>query len=331
MRLDDESIGAYLRERGLLPPSGKIRVEPAGDGNINWVRRVRVEGAASVIVKHARPTLERFPEYRAPENRLRFEHGYTEEVLRLAPKHAHLLPRMLHFSEEDRTLVLEDLGDAPRLEEELLAGRVPIRTLLDLGRLLGAVHRASGPESVRLEKRFVNEEMRRLHGEHIFTLPFEPNGFPVPPEALREAERTLTSKVRGRISSLRERYYSSARALVHADVQPSNILLVSDEPRLLDAEIAHVGDPAFDLGTAIGHLRLHEATGSRAGRSGPGEESLVRGYLEGGGEEPDVSVAYGYAGVEILRRTIGAARVTAVARAEASVEAVRSGVALLST
>ena len=54
-------------------------VEPVGDGNINWVRRVRSAGS-SWVVKQARPTLERFPEYRASTERIGFEARFYETV-----------------------------------------------------------------------------------------------------------------------------------------------------------------------------------------------------------------------------------------------------------
>jgi 5-methylthioribose kinase len=255
--------------------------------------------------------LERFPQYEAPPERLGFEHAYAEAVHDLAPDQIQVLPRVLHFDPDSRVLVLEDLGDAPRLEEEMLEGRFSSEAMGRLGLFLARVHDATRPHARELEPRFQNDGMRRLHGEHIFTLPFEKNDFPIPDEVRREAERCLRTAARERIAALRERYYDSGDALVHADVQPSNILLPEAGPKLLDAEIAHVGDPAFDLGTALAHLRFHLVRGHAAAVA-RAEEALLDGYHKGGGKEEDVERASGYAGVEMLRRTIGAARVRAV-------------------
>jgi len=74
--------------------------------------------------------------------------------------------------------VMEDLGAGPRLD--LLAwADVPLGALRALGGYLGAVHAASRSSAGELAPRFGNDEMRALHGEHIFTLPFEPNDFPI--------------------------------------------------------------------------------------------------------------------------------------------------------
>jgi 5-methylthioribose kinase len=327
VEIDDRSLGPYIQSLGLLP-AGPLEVEPAGDGNINYVRRVSAPGIGSVIVKHARPTLERFPEYRAPPERLLFEHAYGEVVRELAPKEASVLPRVIHFDPAARLLVLEDLGQAPRLEEELLAGHTREQAVARIGQFLGRVHAATRGRAEELAPRFQNEGMRELHGEHIFTIPFAPNDFPIRDEVRQEAARLLDPKRLDRVRALRRNYYESRAALVHADVQPGNILLVEEDPKLLDAEISHIGDPAFDLGTALAHLRLNLSPlgGDRLERA---ENALLAGYLDGKGAREEVDRAFAYAAVEILRRTIGAARVRAVESTDRAIAAVRDAVELL--
>jgi 5-methylthioribose kinase len=171
--------------------------------------------------------------------------------------------------------------------------------------------------------------MRELHGEHIFTLPFEPNDFPIPAEVRTAAEALVRPCHRERIRALRRSYYQSGAALVHADVQPTNILLVVDSPKLLDAEIAHVGDPAFDVGTALAHLHFHLARRPDDAAVKRAVYRLLEAYEAAGGYKEDVQRAYGYAGVEMLRRTIGAARVRAVQKPDDAIAALRLASSLL--
>ena len=51
--LSEPELGAYLTSVGVLPRNADVEIEFAGDGNINWVRRV-VAGRRSWIVKQAR-------------------------------------------------------------------------------------------------------------------------------------------------------------------------------------------------------------------------------------------------------------------------------------
>lgn len=46
------------------------------------------------------------------------------------------------------------------------------------------------------------------------------------------------------------------RTLIHGDLNPKNVLVTPDGPVLVDWELGHVGDPAFDLAMPIAHLLL---------------------------------------------------------------------------
>ncbi len=329
MRLCDENLPEYLAGRGLLAQAAGTRVEPAGDGNINYVRRVRLPDGVSWIVKQAREALERFPEYRVTTERIVFEHRYGTCVGESAPGCAQVLPHVLAFDPESRILVMEDLG-SERLSEVLDAGRVPDDALDALGAYLGGVHAATRGKAAELAPRFANHEMRRLHGEHIFALPYAPDAFPLPPAVRKAAdERLARPGVREAISELRERYYTECSVLVHGDPQPANVMLQDGRPRLIDAEIAHLGDPAFDLGTALAHLRVFEAVRPGAAAWRRGADRLVEGYRRAGGRPADVELAHRHAGVEILRRTIGAARLPLLEPLAAAEVALENGVRLL--
>jgi 5-methylthioribose kinase len=313
---------------------GELSVEPAGEGNINFVRRVRGMGGGSVVVKHARPTLERFPEYSVTQERLCFERRYAEVVEELAPEVALLLPRVIDFDEELPAIVMEDLGDAPHLERLLLDDAALAEPLFELGHFLGRVHTASAPCARELVPRFANDELRSLHGEHIFTLPFEPNEFPIPDAVRQEACSLLASGTAlKRIRALRRSYYESAEVLVHGDVQGTNVLVQGGRPRLLDAEIAHVGDPAFDLGVARAHVEVHGVL--RPGSAAPAEggrallDGYGAGYRDRRGTETIVERSAGFAAVEVLRRTLGAARLPFLLEEGAALTALRRAVTIL--
>jgi len=116
---------------------------------------------------------------------------------------------------------------------------------------------------------------------------------------------------------------------VHGDVQAGNVLLQGDRPRLLDAEIAHVGDAAFDLGSALAHVLVHGVAGARASALEAGADALIAGYVDAGGRKRDLDRARQFAGVEILRRSIGAARLSVLSGDAAASAAIGRGIELL--
>lgn len=335
LRLTPENLPDYLRNRGLAGRGEAVRVEEAGDGNINWVRRIRLgAGERTLIVKQARPALERFPEYEVTTERVVFEARYYETVRPF--DRTGVCPRVLDFDEAERVLVLEDLGDAPRLDHVLDRDGDPARAAeagVALGAFLGAVHAGTGGRA-DLAARFANDDMRRLHGDHIFDLPFRANAFALSPVLRARAETIWRDEhVVALARDAYERYLVPAGVLVHADVQGGNVLLQAQGPRLLDAEIAHVGSGAFDIGILLAHLVVSAAARGDTGCSRPVIERTWRAYVEhrAGARAPAFEEAIRYAGIELLRRTLGAARVAAVASDAAGLAASDLGLRWLAT
>ncbi len=326
--LTEDNLPDYLEFMKVFSTGLAVAVEPVGDGNINWVRRVRTD-AGSWVVKQARPALERFPEYHAPTERIVIEARFYETV---APFDGEsVCPRVELFDPEQRVLVLEDLGDAERLDAALARAADVTPAATCLARFLGAVHRGTWDEALAQPfENFENEAMRRLHGDHIFLLPYRENEFP------------LSERVAGRAKELRSdaalvrtlddayaRYLETRSCLVHGDVQPANVLLTDGGPKLLDAEIAHIGDPAFDLGQLLGHLLLPAAARREPSAADSAIAATWQAYADVWNGAPPFAMADAarYGGIELLRRTVGAARVPAVAEDGAALAVIDAGLA----
>jgi len=290
------------------------------------VRRVRAAGR-SWVVKQARPALERFPQYQAPTERIVCEARWLETVRPLDRER--VCPAVVAFDEAARVLVLEDLGAAPRLDAWLAQGRDAREPAVRLARFLGAVHAATGDPA--LAARFANAAMQRLHGDHVFDLPFRENDFPLPPAVRARAEALWRDGAVAAIAAAAYRRYLEPRGvLVHGDVQAGNVLLAPRGAVLLDAEIAHVGDPAFDLGTLLAHLWLPAAARGEPDAAEPAVAAAWSAYQAAAGAAPSVrDDARRYAALEMLRRTLGAARVAAVAAPEASLAVLAFALPLL--
>ena len=236
-------------------------------------------------------------------------------------------PRVIAFDEPNRVLALEDLGAAERLDAALAHGGDVTERVATLARFLGRVHRATAGDA-SLVAQFQNDGMRRLHGDHIFAVPYQADGLGLSPRlerAAREirADRELVAIAAGSY----ERYLAPRGALAHADVQSGNVLLPpGGGVRLLDAEIAHVGDPAFDLGTLLAHLALPSLARGDEADARALLASTWRAYSEARiASSATLAEAVRYGGLELIRRTIGAARVAAVAADEAGLHVLAAG------
>lgn len=327
----EESLARYLESVGLLARAADAIVEPVGDGNLNRVRRVRASDGRTMVVKEARGFIEKFPEYPLTSERIVFERRYEETVRALVPEVVGVLPAVLHFDEERRILVMEDLGDAPRQDGELLEGRLDLGAIRSLGEFLGAVHTATAGRRSELAPQFRNEEMRALHGGQLLQLP-DSRGMAELPSELRRLVETdlLRSTVHERIRSLRVRYDQVRESLVHGDVKAANVVLQRGRPRLLDAEFAHVGDPAFDLGTALGHTWLHLDAGTRRAGHTDAETALLAGYAATGGRARELcSPARRWAGIDMIQHVIGPMRLPIFPSADVAAGSLSRGIELL--
>ena len=137
-------------------------------------------------------------------------------------------------------------GPARSWKHELLAGRVDLDLAAAIGTAMTTLHRMPVPAG-----------LREPAGRDLF-------------EALRTGPyyRTTAARVPQLAPALLRLIADSARAsgpvLVHGDLNPKNVVVTSGRPVLLDWEIAHAGDPAFDLGMLTAHLLL-KACRSRVG------------------------------------------------------------------
>ena len=120
----------------------------------------------------------------------------------------------------------------------LLAGDVDLDLCRQLGELLGRIH-CPGRESIN--------ELRRLFADRTFF------------DALRLEPYYRTAAARNPETAaffdlLINENRSIQKALVHGDFSPKNVLVHQGRLVLLDFEVIHFGDPAFDLGFSLTHL-----------------------------------------------------------------------------
>ncbi len=131
----------------------------------------------------------------------------------------------------------------------LMAGRIDMDHVKQFGRLVGTIHRRSAECSatcVAFEDTSFFQTLR-LEPYYIYTATTLPAAVGFLEGLARE---TLTYKL----------------SLVHGDLSPKNTLVFKGKLILLDYEVMHLGDPAFDLGFALTHFlsKAHHLPDHRA-------------------------------------------------------------------
>jgi 5-methylthioribose kinase len=304
-REDIGGLQAYLVERGFAQDGETVTAELAGEGNMNCVIRVRLPGR-NLIIKQARPWVEKYPSIAAPVERAASEARFYRFAAR-NPLVAAMMPRLLDFDDKSALLVMEDLFAAePLIDCYEGSRRFNQRQLKELAKYTSALHSLAVPPKER--EGFRNTAMRRLNHEHIFDLPLRRDG------ALSEMLERITpgldhvaddlrqdSKYCDIVGKLGERYLrQEGPSLIHGDLFPGSLLQTdSGELRIIDPEFCFCGDPEFDIGVFYAHLLL----------SGHGQEAFS-GWLQAAlqNEKRSDSLVFQFAGVEIMRRILGVAQ-----------------------
>jgi 5-methylthioribose kinase len=298
---DMEAVRAYLETRGHLADGEEFRSStPAGDGNMNLTLRVRTN-RRSFVLKQARPWVEKYDHIAAPWDRTLFEQRFYQRAAKI-PTLRERMPRVLAADPQARITIFEDLPDARDLTTLYSGDALDPAEVAALADYLGHLH-AEEADAVDL----ANRAMRALNHEHMFVIPLaDQNGLPLEgfERGLEEAAALLKRDQRYReaVRATGERYLADGTHLLHGDYFPGSWLRTKDGLRIIDPEFCFCGDPEFDLGVALAHLVLArqdpalwqlwlEAYGRVPGAPRPRKDWLAR-----------------YAGVELMRRTIGVAQ-----------------------
>ncbi len=240
---------AYLRQGGHIAPDETPALETLAGGVSSRTVRVTRPGGEAWVLKQSLARLRVRVEWYSDPVRVHNEATALRWLQQLAPPGA--VPALI-FEDHAQHLLAMQAVPQPHANWKalLLAGGLAGRHVLAFGRLLGAIHRQSSERLAELTPDFPNHdffESLRLEPYYRYTA----GQLPAAAEFLNSLiDETLARRL----------------ALVHGDYSPKNILIHADQLILLDHEVAHLGDPAFDVGFSLTHLlsKAHHLPAQRA-------------------------------------------------------------------
>ncbi|MFN8441041.1 MAG: aminoglycoside phosphotransferase family protein [Caldilineaceae bacterium] len=223
-----------------------FRVLPGGVSNRTvWVERPNGE---TWVLKQALEKLRVKVDWFSSPERIHREALGMRWLLQLAPPGT-ITPLIFEDFDEHILAMQAVLMPHTNWKSMLLAGDLQLAHIIQFAELLGTVHRNAWQQRAQLETLFADRvffESLRLEPYYAYTA-----------WEVSEASSFLLAL----IEETRERRQS----LVHGDYSPKNVLVYQDRLILLDHEVIHWGDPAFDLGFAMTHLfsKAHHLTRQR--------------------------------------------------------------------
>jgi aminoglycoside phosphotransferase (APT) family kinase protein len=233
---DESQFRAYMNAHGM-PAGDEVRLSILKGGVSSRTVLVERPGSISWVFKQALSALRVPVEWRSSPERAWREADGARVLAALLPPGT--IPQITF---EDKTHHIFAMTAAPAAalnwKDLLLSGIVDPDHFRMCGELLGAVHRESAMRRSSLQDRFTDLtffESLRLEPYYEYTA-----------GVVRSAASFLTE--------LAAEARTHKLSLVHGDFSPKNILIDGAQMVLLDHEVIHFGDPAFDAGFLLAHF-----------------------------------------------------------------------------
>lgn len=295
-----DEVAQYLVARGVIGAADDpVQVATAGDGNMNCTLRV-ITPRRRLIVKQARPWVEKDHYIPAPWNRSHVEAAFYESVAAV-PGVGDRMPGLIHVDRDARVLVLEDLGDGGDFTSIYSGARLEQGECDALVGYLARLRHVVVPADRRGV--LANQDMRALNHEHMFRFPLaERNGLAL--DEITAGLQSAADEIKrdsafvARVHALGSRYLADGATLVHGDYFPGSWVRTGGSAAVIDPEFCFLGCAEHDSGVMMAHLIIagetpaHVDAVERAAADDRGDPGLVRQF----------------AGVEIMRRLIGVAQ-----------------------
>lgn len=236
----DELI-TYLRTHNLTKPDELPEIRNLAGGVSNRTVLVKRPSGEAWVLKQALEKLRVQVDWYSSPERVHKEALGMRWLAELAPSGS-ITPLVFEDTEEHVIIMQAVPEPHANWKTLLLKGHLWPQHIVGFGKLLAAIHGNSYRRRDELARVFADRsffESLRLEPYYLYTASQVPEAAPF-------------------LNALVEETRVQRLALVHGDYAPKNVLITTapagDQMVLLDHEVIHFGDPAFDLGFSLTHF-----------------------------------------------------------------------------
>jgi 5-methylthioribose kinase len=335
-----ERSAIELAERlRLFPEDASLSCREIGDGNLNLVFHiVNAKDGHGIIVKQALPYAKVVGEsWPLTLKRAIIESQALRTFASYVPEY---VPKVYYSDESLSITVMEDLSHLQIARKGLIEGKTFPLLSKHIGEYVAKTlfytsdFGMNQQQKKQLAQQFTNPELCKITEDLVFTDPFfdhDTNNFET--ELRQDVEKLWNDDVLKReVAKLKRIFLTKGDALVHGDLHTGSIFVSDTETKVIDPEFAFYGPFGFDLGQFFANLLLNALSRHEQDRpplfshvektwevfartfSELWETKSEEVYAKADGFLEDVlretfTEAIGFAGCEIIRRTIGLAHV----------------------
>ncbi|KKI93931.1 methylthioribose kinase [Bacillus sp. SA1-12] len=337
--LTENGAIALAKRLQLFEEKSNLTCNEIGDGNLNLVFKVKdADTNESIIIKQALPYAKVVGEsWPLTLDRARIE---THALLKQGEFVPQYVPKVFYSDEKLAITIMEDLSHLQISRAALIEGKDLPLLSKHIGEFLAKTlfytsdYGSNQHVKKSLVKQFINPDLCKITEDLVFTDPFfnhDTNEYE--PELQKDVEQIWQDELlKLEVAKLKQKFLTKAEALLHGDLHTGSIFADEEETKVIDPEFAYFGPIGFDVGQVFGNFLLNAIS-----RNGEKQDVLlqhivttwnifveefttawkkdgleiftkVEGYLEHVLSEI-FEESVGFAGCEIIRRTIGLAHV----------------------
>ncbi|MBR6500175.1 MAG: S-methyl-5-thioribose kinase [Firmicutes bacterium] len=325
-----------------------VTCHEVGDGNINYVFILKSETTGKTLAIKQADVLLRSAGRPLDTKHNKIEAEILKHQSSLAPG---LVPEIYDYNENMLAIAMEDISGYQNMRKALMQSRIfptftddVVRFMVDT--MLPTTDLVLGQKEKKdWVVRYTNPEICEITEKLVLAEPFgSPSDENVYTDENREFVRDFlyeNGDVRSQVALLRNNFMNNAQALIHGDLHSGSIFGNENGIKIIDPEFAFYGPMGYDAGNVIGNLffalvywTLKDPSNTEmidwlsstaatvfdrfADRLSERWNDFVTFDLY---REPGFKKAYiaevladtvGYAGTEIIRRTVGSSKVAEV-------------------
>lgn len=322
----------------LFSENATLTCSEIGDGNLNLVFRIKDSNSGQgIIIKQALPYAKVVGEsWPLTLNRAKIEADALKIFGRLAPEYV----PVVHYTDDVLAItVMDDLSHMSIARTGLIRGdKYPLLSK-HLGEYLAKTlfytsdYGMNQSKKKELQGQFINPELCKITEDLIFTDPFIES----PTNSYETELQGSVEKIRNdreliyHVALLKKSFLTEAEVLLHGDLHTGSVFASSTETKVIDPEFAFYGPAGFDIGQVFANF-LFQALAN------PEKKDEILNHIEAfwsefnsifstlwntENHEPLAAIpglyesilnkyfldSLGFAGCELIRRTIGLAHV----------------------
>ncbi|EHR32570.1 5-methylthioribose kinase [Helcococcus kunzii ATCC 51366] len=260
--LNENTVIDFVKDKlDIFKNSINLKSKELSDGNINYVFKVWDEDTDnSVVVKQADDKL-RSSGRNLDLNRNKIEYEILKKQNELVPKY---VPKVYYYDNNMYCMIMEDISEYKNMRYEINKGKIfnnfskdittyLVETLLETTDLI--IDRHEKKEKVKL---FTNIDLCDISEDLVFTEPYynykNRNIIVEGLEQFVEENLYNNQKLHTEVGYLRNRFMNYSQSLIHGDLHSGSIFINQNGIKVIDPEFAFYGPAGYDIGNVIGNL-----------------------------------------------------------------------------